>query len=149
MRVAAHVKTAAATTEAAGRPVPARANPGGAGAPATGARNNRSGYGSRWSGVCRSAIGVGARENPGRRLTVPDERVAHDHHVVFHAEIDISIGRAEIIAVSAFARMNAFPFQIVLGGDLIVLLLHHNGVFVNGRLEQRRDEPFRSWECCG
>ena len=62
---------------------------------------------------------------------MPDERVPHDEHMVFQAKVHIGIGRAEIVAVRAFPRMNGLPFQVVLRGDLVELLLCQSDVFVD------------------
>ncbi len=62
---------------------------------------------------------------------MPDECVAYDVHVVAQAEVHKGVGRAEIIAVSAFPRMNEGPLQVVLRGNLVELLLDDCNVLIN------------------
>jgi len=71
---------------------------------------------------------IGSLENPGGRLAVPNEGVAHNIHVVADAEVHISVGWTEIIALRAFARMNEGPLQVVLRGDLVELLFDERDV---------------------
>ena len=60
---------------------------------------------------------------------MPDERVSDDIHVVAQAEVYEGVGRAEIIAVRAFARMDEGKLQIVLRGNLAELFLDESNVF--------------------
>jgi hypothetical protein len=54
-------------------------------------------------------------KDPMGRLTVPNQSVAHDKHVMLLAEDDVRVRCSEI--VSAGFRMNEFPFQYVFGRD--------------------------------
>ena len=62
---------------------------------------------------------------------MPDERVSHDIHVVAHAEVHVGVGRAEIIAVGAFPRMDECPLQVVLRGNLVELFLDESNVLID------------------
>ena len=70
-------------------------------------------------------------EYPVGRLAVPDERVSHDIHVVAQAEVHVGVGRAEVIAVRAFPRMDECPLQVVLRGNLVELFLDESDVFID------------------
>jgi len=45
-------------------------------------------------------------EDPTGRLAVPDQRVSHDIHVIAQTEVDVGVGRAKIVTVGAFARLD-------------------------------------------
>ena len=68
------------------------------------------------------------REYPVWCLTVPDERVPDDVHVVAQAEIHIGIRRPKIVTVRAFPRMDELPLQIILGGNLVKLFFDGGNV---------------------
>ena len=68
---------------------------------------------------------------PSWGLAVPDECVSHDIHVVAQAEIHKGVGRAEIVAVRAFPRVNERPLQVVLRGNLVELVLGEGNVLLD------------------
>ena len=60
---------------------------------------------------------------PVGRLVVPHQRVANELESVLFTKLDEGIGRAEVVAIRPFVRMNVLPLHVVLGGDLIELRL--------------------------
>ena len=62
---------------------------------------------------------------------MPDERVPNDVHVVLLAELDEGVGRLEVIAIRAFARMDELPLQVVLRRNLVELLFNESNVLLH------------------
>jgi hypothetical protein len=61
-------------------------------------------------------------KNPEGGLTMPDERVPHDMHIIALTKFHERVGGAPIVALWALFRMNQRPFQVVLGRNVVKLL---------------------------
>ena len=85
--------------------------------------------------------GVRAGEHPVGRLTVPNERVPDDVHVVLLAELDEGVGRLEVIAIRAFPRMDELPLQVVFRRNLVELLFNERMSFFTTSFPRRPAAP--------
>ena len=91
----------------------------------------RGGDGCRWRSVRHPGRQIGPCEDPSGCLAVPDQRVSHDIHVIAHAEVHVSVGRAKIVSARSLLWMDHFPLQVVLRGNLVELVCDDSNVFID------------------
>ncbi len=99
-------------------------------------------------GVAAGGWRICAREYPVGRLGVPDQRVPYEIQTVAEPEVHKGIGRAKVVPVGPFQRMNQQPLHVILRDDLIELFLNKNNVLLHLlRCPSGKARPGRGASC--